>query len=60
MGIYGLAGCVALRIWISFCVVLGSAAGFLALVAVISFSVSFGVCSGVCSCALLSGGLMIM
>ena len=54
----GLAGCVALGIWISFCSVLGSAAGFFALVAVISFSVGFGVCCVSGSGAILSGGLM--
>ena len=58
MGIFGLAGCVALGIWISFCGALGSAAGFLALVAVISFSVSFSVSGVSGSGAILYGGLM--
>ena len=56
--IFILVGCVALGIWISFCGVLGSAAGFLALVAVISFSVGVAVCSVSGSGAILSGGLM--
>ena len=58
MGVLGLAGCVALGVWISFCGVLGSSACFLALVAVISFFVGFGVCVVSGSGAVLSGALV--
>ena len=58
MGVLGLAGCVMLGVGISFCGVRGSAACFLALVAVISFSVGFGVCGVSGSGAILSGALV--
>ena len=58
MGIFGLAGFVVPQIWTCFCGVLGSAVRFLALVAMICFSVDFGVCDVVGSGVILSGGLM--